>query len=223
METQLWAASMNEKWADFLAMRGTEITRLRVSGSKFTLKKKVTKFLEAIAAGQPPADAGAKVVGQIDARHVAQAKLSPGNTSIELKPADPAAKSISFTPNKATADQIWDVIRQSTGKDFEASQVEISGGEAVLPPLFLGAIAGLLWWLLYYTAGQVASGEEIKISGRRQGLQQLVVTIAETLGTTGTLALGVVLLLAIGGWAARRLMVRPLKTVWVPAGTAATA
>lgn len=218
METQLWAAKMGEKWADFLVMRGTEITELRVSGSKIFLKKKVTKFLEAIAAGQAPDDAGAKVVNRIDARQIRQVELGPGNDTIKFFPEDPAGKNLKFLPDKIKADQLWEAIRPATGKDFEPAQVEIGAVEAVLPSTLLAVVVGVFWGVTYHTAGEIASGKAVEATGRRRGTQQLLIWVAETLGTTGLVAAGVLLLLLIGGNAIRRLKFRPVKTVWLPAG-----
>ena len=85
-----------------------------------------------------------------------------------------------------------------------------------MPPIIIGLIIGFVWTMVYWTAGDLASGKEIEITGRRRGLKQMFVWAAETLGMNGTLILGGVLLLAIVGWATMRLVRRPQRTVWQP-------
>jgi hypothetical protein len=88
--------------------------------------------------------------------------------------------------------------------------------EALAPPAIIGLISGLLWAGLNQSANQLAAGEEVEIRGTRRGLKQLMVWLAEILGTSGTIALGVVLLILVLGWAAARVFKRPQRTVWRP-------
>ncbi|WP_435017504.1 hypothetical protein TA3x_005119 [Tundrisphaera sp. TA3] len=217
METQLWSQKIGEKSAYFLTLRGTQIYQLKVTGSKFSIRKNVNKFLEALAAGQPPAEAGGKVVSEMDAQNIVQAELSPGNGTLSLGAEGPGSKDLNFSPEDDRADLIWEVIRSRTGRDFQPTPTEIGAGEAVLPPIILGAVAGVFWGILHNSASRIAAGEEIEAAGRRRGLQRIFIGIAETIGTTGSIAIGVALLVLVLGWAIRRLVVRPVKTVWKPA------
>jgi hypothetical protein len=45
-----------------------------------------------------------------------------------------------------------------------------------------------------------------------------MVWFAEMLGTNGSIALGMVLLILVLGWAAARVFKRPQRTVWRPEG-----
>jgi hypothetical protein len=47
-------------------------------------------------------------------------------------------------------------------------------------------------------------------------LQRLLIWAAELLGTGGTVVVGVLLLALILGWAAKRIIHRPQRTVWLP-------
>jgi hypothetical protein len=89
--------------------------------------------------------------------------------------------------------------------------------EALAPPAIVGAICGLFWAGIYQSATKMAAGEKVEVEGaRRRGLKQLLITVSEALGTGGTIAVGVVLLLLIVGWAAKRIIHRPERTVWLP-------
>ena len=74
---------------------------------------------------------------------------------------------------------------------------------------------------VYLSAADMAAGKVVEVKGgRRRGLQQMAVWVAELLGTTGTIIVGVVLLLLIVGWTAKRIIHRPERTVWLPQQTA---
>jgi hypothetical protein len=44
----------------------------------------------------------------------------------------------------------------------------------------------------------------------------MLLMIADTLGTGGTIAVGILLLALIDGWAAMRIVRRPERTFWLP-------
>jgi hypothetical protein len=63
----------------------------------------------------------------------------------------------------------------------------------------------------------MATGGEVEVRGfRRRGLQRLLNSAAELLGTGGTVVVGVLLLVLILGWATKRIIRRPQRTVWLP-------
>ena len=86
--------------------------------------------------------------------------------------------------------------------------------EAVLPPVILGVIIGFFWAMLYLTAGDIASGKEVEVHGRRSFYKQIFAWLAGILGVNGSLILGAGLLLWILWWATMRLVRRPQRTVW---------
>lgn len=195
---------------------GTAVSLLKVTGLSLTLKRKVQGVLEALQQGQDPSAVGAKSVKTIDARSISKAELSPGNASLTLHGGDDGTKTLKFSPADNTADAILQTILAQAGRNFQPKQEEIGVVEALIPPVFFGGVGGLFWGLIYHAAGKMAAGEEIEVKGRRQGLQQLLIWAAELLGTNGTIAVGVVLLVLILGWAANRIIHRPERTVWLP-------
>ena len=59
-------------------------------------------------------------------------------------------------------------------------------------------------------------GAALEVMGR--GARALALRcLADALGTTGSLAIGAVLLALVLGWAAKRIVQRPKRTVWLPA------
>jgi hypothetical protein len=69
----------------------------------------------------------------------------------------------------------------------------------------------------YDSVRKMAAGEDVEVKGfRRRGMQWMLISVAELLGTNGTIALGVALLVLIVGRAATRIIRRPERTVWLP-------
>lgn len=216
METLIWTKA-EEKWAYILVLRGAEVHRLKVTGSILTLKRNLKAVLEALEQGAAPSDAGAKSVETLDVRTIAKAEVSPENSSLTLKGEGDKAKELTYSAADSNAGEILQAILARSGRSFQQTQEEIDAIEAVLPPIFVGGVGGLLWGLVYHSAGKLASGETVEVEGvRRRGLQRMLITVAEILGVNGTIAVGVVLLALVVGWAAKRLIHRPLRTVWLP-------
>jgi hypothetical protein len=215
MESQIWSNSQ-EKRAYILQLRGQEVNVLKVTGNVLTLKRNVSKVLESLQQGQPASSAGASSVETLDTRTIKKAEVSPGNSSLTLHGGPEGSKKVSYSTSGSDADQILQTILATTGQTFQQSKEEIGVMEALLPPAIFGGLTGLFWWGVYQYAGQAAAGEEVEITGRRRGFKQILLWVAEMLGTTGTIAVGVVLLALILGWAAARVVKRPERTVWVP-------
>lgn len=51
-------------------------------------------------------------------------------------------------------------------------------------------VAPLLTYVTYSSAVKSAAGESVDVSGRRQGIKQLIVYVGETLGPAATLSIG---------------------------------
>ena len=218
MDQQIWVKS-EEKWATILVLRGDEVSRLKITGNMLTLKRKVQGVLEALEQGRAPSDAGAKSksVETLDARAIAKAELSPGNGSLTLHGGGDAAKALNFSAADNKADEILRAILARSGRTFQPTREEIGVVEALLPPAIVGGLAGLFWAGVYQSANELATGKDVEVKGfRRRGLQRLLIGVAEILGTGGTVAVGVVLLVLVLGWAARRIVHRPERTVWLP-------
>jgi hypothetical protein len=216
MESQIWLKS-EEKWAYILMLRGHEVHRLKVTGNVLTLKRNVKAVLDALEQGTAPSEVGAKSVETLDARTIAKVEVEPGNTRLTLHGGGDDPKELTYTSADTNADEIMRAILAQSGRTFRPTQEPIGVIDALLPPLLIGALGGLFWAGLYSSAGKMASGEEVEVHGvRRRGLQRMLIAAAEILGTGGTVAVGVVLLVLIIGWAAKRIIRRPERTVWLP-------
>ncbi len=219
MESQIWSKS-EEKWAYILVLKAQEVYLLKVTGNVLTLKRNVARVLEALEQGQAPASVGANSVDTLDARTISKAEVSPGNSSLTLHGGADGSKKLAYTTGDSNAGEILQTILEQSGRTFEQSQEEIGVIEALLPPAILGGLGGLFWAGVYQSAGKLAAGEEVEVQGiRRRGLQRILIWVAELLGPTGTVAVGVVLLVLVGGWAAMRVIKRPERTVWLPEKT----
>jgi hypothetical protein len=217
MDSQIWS-NASEKFAYVLTLRGHEVHLLKVTGNVLTLKRNLKGVLEALGQGQPPAEAGAKSFETLDARTIRKAEVSPGNTSLTLHGGEDGSKKLTYATGGNDAGAILQAILAESGQSFQPTQEEIGVVEALVPPAIVGALGGLFWMGTYQAAGKLAAGEEVEVHGfRRRGLQRILITVAELLGTGGTIAVGVLLLVLVVGWAARRIIHRPERTVWLPA------
>lgn len=63
----------------------------------------------------------------------------------------------------------------------------------ILPNLFLLGVSLVLFIATYFSAMELEEGGSIVVSGRRAWLKSIIVRIAEILGTTGTLIIGILL------------------------------
>lgn len=219
MESRIWCKA-EEKWAYILVLRDHEVHRLKVTGNMLTMKKNLRAVLEALESGAAPADAGAKSVETLDARTIAKAEVAPGNGSLTLhgEGEGGVATKLGYSTGDSDADAILQAILERSGKTFQTTQEEIGVVEAVIPPVIVGAIGGLLWMGVYQTAGQIAAGEHVEVDGvRRRGMKRLLIQVSEILGVNGSIAVGVVLLILILGWTAMRIIHRPERTILAPA------
>ena len=92
---RIWSR-VQDKVARILVLHGTQVHLLKVTGIAMTLKGKVQKVVTALEMGASPEEAGGKVVATLDAREVAKAELSPGDSSLTLHgPGEKAAKLVS--------------------------------------------------------------------------------------------------------------------------------
>lgn len=216
MDSQIWLKSQ-DKWAYILVLRGHEVHRLKITGISLTLKRKVQGVLEALQQGKAPSEVGAKSVVVLDARTIRKAEVSPGNGSLTLHGEQDGSKPLNFSTADNNADEILRAILAQAGRTYQPAQEEIGVVEALIPPAIVGALAGLFWAGVYQSAREMAAGGEVEVKGyRRRGLQRILITVAEILGTNGTIAIGVVLLLLVLGWATNQIIHRPERTVWLP-------
>ena len=216
METQVWTKT-EEKFANLLTLRGHEVHELRVSGNVLTMKRNLKGVQEALDAGRPPAEAGAKVVETLDARTIAKAELSPGNAALTLHGPGEKPTKVYFSPGDKTADAILGAILARSGQTFHETQEEVGVVEALAVPGTVGVLGGLFCFFLYDAATKLAAGEELVARGRKKGLQTMINDIAGLVGPSGALAIAGAFLLLIGLWGFRQLTKRPMRTVLKPA------
>ncbi|MEW4569802.1 hypothetical protein AB1L88_18210 [Tautonia sp. JC769] len=215
MDVQIWSKSQ-EKRAHVLALRGNEVSLVSLSGNMFTLKKKLKEVIERLEAGDDPSQLKAGSVATIDAASIARARVSPGNDSLTLHGGPDGSKTLSFPTADGNASEILQAILGRAGRSFQSTREDIGVFEAIIPPAIVGGLGGLFWMGTYDAATRLASGEAVEATGRRQGMKRLLIGVADTLGTTGTIAVGVGLLALVLGWAFLRITRRPQRTVWLP-------
>lgn len=221
MESQIWLKS-EEKRSFILILKDRKVHCLKITG--LMLKRKTQGVLEALQQGQEPSAAGANSVATLNVGSICKAEVSPSNGSLTLHGEGDGSKALKFSTADSNADKILQAILAQTDRPFQPSQEEIGAVEALIPPALFGAMGGLLWAGVYHAASELAAGHEVVVKGgRRRGMQQMLIGVAEMLGTTGTVAVGVLLLALILGWAAHRIIRRPLRTVWLPEAETSTA
>lgn len=214
MDLQIWS-KVGDKRGAILALRGEELHRIGVSGSKVTIRRNVSKLIEALQEGQEPSALKAKSVETLAVGSIGRAELSPDQSSIKFSAEGDGGASLEFSSSDNKASEIVRVVLARGGRAFREEKQDIGPGEAVFPPVFFGGIGGVLWYWLYNTAGQLAKGEEIEVGhGRGRGLQRLMILVAETVGMNGTLLIGAALLAMVLGWATLRVVRRPQRIVW---------
>ncbi len=213
---QIWS-KVSDKFAYILVLRGQDVSLNKVTGMSLMLKGKVRKVIEALEQGQSLKEAGGKLVESLNARTISKAEISPGNGSLTLHGEGDRPRKLSFSTEGSTADEVVRTILDPSGRTFQPEQEEIGVIEALIPPGIVGVFGGLLWAGINQAANRLASGEVVEVKGRRRGMQQLLVWVADALGTNGTLAVGVLLLVLVLGWAASRIVWRPERTVFLPA------
>jgi hypothetical protein len=211
MDLQVWSKA-EEKRGVVLALRGDEVHRIEVTGNK--ARQEVPRIIGGLQQGQEPAILGANSVQTLKLASIGQTRVSPDQDEVEFRVEGENGSTLTFSTSDNKAGEIARTVLARTGRSFREEQQDIAAFEAVLPPLILGVILGVVWALLYGTAGQLESGEEVQVHGRRAFYKQLFAWVAGMLGVNGTLILGAVLLIWILGWATRRVIRRPQRTVW---------
>jgi hypothetical protein len=211
MDLQVWSKA-EEKRGVVLALRGDEIHRIEVTGNK--ARQEVPRIIGALQQGQEPANVGANSVQTLKLASIAQTRVSPDQDDVEFRGDGDKAATLSFSIGDNKAEEIARAVLARTGRSFREEKQDITAVEAVLPPVILGAIIGFFWAMLYLSAGDIESGKEVNVSGRRALFKQLFAWVAGMLGVNGTLIIGALLLLWILGWATMRVVRRPQRTVW---------
>jgi hypothetical protein len=214
MESQIWA-KVEDKWAYIFMLTDQEVYRMKVTG--LMLSRKVKGILEALQQGQEPQDVGAKSVEHLSLQSIGKVEVNPDNTHLTLYEANGTGTSLAFSPPDDNATEIVQAVLARTGRAYEPQKQEITAFEAILGPGILGLIAGGLLAACYFTARDLEAGLVVEATGRRAGLKSLMIMVSQILGTTGTLAVGGVIMALLLFMAINALKHRPEKTVWQPA------
>jgi hypothetical protein len=213
MDVQLWSKA-DEKRAVILALRDDEIHCLEVTGNK--ARQEAARILGALQQGQEPSTLSANSSSAIKVGSIGRAQVCEDNMLVEFHPEGENGKPLKFASGDKKGAEIIRAVLAGAGRPYREEKQDITAVEAVIPPIIIGVVGGFFWTMVYWAAGTIASGEEVKVSGSRRGLGRMFVWAAELLGMNGTIIVGVLLLLAIIGWATMRVVRRPQRTVWQP-------
>jgi hypothetical protein len=75
-------------------------------------------------------------------------------------------------------------------RNFNVSQGSQTTFSAMTPSLIGLGVTAVLTWLIHSMAAEIAMGQDVDVSGRKSLYKRIFAWLAETLGTTGTLAVG---------------------------------
>jgi hypothetical protein len=75
-------------------------------------------------------------------------------------------------------------------RKFTVSQGSQTTFSAMTPSLIGLGVTAVLTWLIHSMATEIAMGQEVDVSGRKSLYKRIFAWVAETLGATGTLAVG---------------------------------
>ena len=78
--------------------------------------------------------------------------------------------------------------------------VKIKSFESYKTQLIATAMSILLFVLIYIDAEHLEKGEIVRISGGKRGVKKLLLTVAETFGTTNTIILGAIITTTLAIW-----------------------
>ncbi len=83
---------------------------------------------------------------------------------------------------------------------FRKSLVKIKSFDSYKTQLIATGMSILLFGLIFIDAQHVEKGEVVDITGRRSGVKKILLSVAETLGTTNTIILGATITVALAIW-----------------------
>ena len=218
MDTRIWH-KVEEKQGVVLALTGDTLYRFGFTGKN--AKREATEAATALLGGQAPASVIASESKAVPLTAIHRVEVSHGHDTVKFhtvegdKPVtvEYSVRSDDDGPGIARA-----VVERAAITHPERSE-DIGVVEALLGPVILGVIVGVLWALVYGAATTIDSGEEINVnkgSRRGRGFKRIIVFIADLLGPNGTLVVGGILLILFVGWAIRLIVNRPQRLVWGP-------
>ena len=217
METRIWHKA-EEKLATVLVMTGDAIHRFQFTGKNAA--KEANEVATAVAAGQDPAKVALGKRESLPLSAIKRVEVSHGKDTVKFKDlkAEKPVK-IEFTPEGDDAREIALAVIERAGIAHPEGTEDIGVFEALIGPLFVAVIAGVAFAFVYNAATTLDSGQEIDTDtgGRKgRGLKRTVVFFARMLGTNGTIAVGVIMLILVLAWGTRLVVKRPQRIVWGP-------
>ncbi len=216
METQVWH-KVEDKQGAVLALIGDTLYRFGFSGKN--ARQEAAEAVSTLAGGQDPAGIKASESKAVPVAAIQRVEVSHDRDTVRVQaPQGDKTEKVEFTVQSGDdAVAIARTILAQTSIDPQERSEDISVFEALLGPVILGVIAGVILALIYTTANGLESGEDInpnKGSLRGRGLKRLAVFVAGLLGTKGTIAVGAILGIGLVAWAVRLIVKRPQRLAW---------
>src|SRR5262249_22119527 len=141
MQTRVWH-KVGEKQGTILVLTDRALHKIDVKGNQ--AKQQVPALADSLAQGADPAGAGGQGVPLAAVRRV---EVAPGNTSVKFfheAEGKPGKFEFSVQDN-AHAQEIARLAAERAGLPADERSEDITVGEALLPPVFLGLIVGVFW------------------------------------------------------------------------------
>jgi len=100
-----------------------------------------------------------------------------------------------------TQEEFNEVLNFIVNKNhFRKELIKIKSFDSWKTQLIVTGMSILLFALIYIDALHVEKREVVKITGSRRGIKKMLLTVAETLGTTNTIILGATITVALAIW-----------------------
>ncbi len=221
MSVFLWPVKA-EKSTAFFGITESEFFHLTFTGMLDSGRKKAKQAAESLAAGNDLqgviSETGAKsLVAPLSEIQTLSAQGHSDTIKITYLPhGTEKTKSHSFSvANQQTSNEIIQSLQSAIGRPGETREESVSFLEAVTGPAIITVVAGLLSFALIATSRELAAGHQIEITGRKPGIKRLLVGIAETLGETGSLVVGGLVVVGCLGFLIMRITKRPSQSIIV--------
>jgi hypothetical protein len=218
MDTRIWH-KVEDKQGVVLALTGDTLHRFGFTGKN--AKREATEAATALVGGQAPATVVASESKAMPLSTIQRVEVSHGRDTVKFHTVE-GDKPVTVEFSVRSDDDgpgIARAVVERAGITHPERSEDIGVVEALLGPVILGVIAGVIWAFVYGAATAIDSGEEIDVakgSSRGRGFKRIIVFIAELLGPTGTLVVGGLLLVLFVGWGIRLVVKRPQRMVWGP-------
>ena len=222
MDTRVWH-KVEEKRGVVLALTGDTLYRFEFSGNN--AKREAAEAATTLAGGQPPVGVVGGSAKTIPVSAIQRVEVSHDRDTVKFHTVE-QGKPVKVEFMVRTGDDAPGIARtvvERAGIEHPERSEDISVFEALLAPVTLAVICGVLWAIVYGIATGIEDGEEVNPNRggmRGRGIKRFFVFIASMLGTNGTIAVGVLLLVAFIAWAVMRVVKRPQRLVWGPPAAA---